>query len=135
MISTTQVSVSPVILGEVLALLPPEIPADRRNAEAEYWVQEIILNAKRFVEKFLTVPEFFNREPYHEFTGIALTENDTGKVLFRYNYLLQYAFPELGIFSLREVRMHEDYQVRKVIAESHFPEYKGDLWPSMYDRN
>lgn len=134
MISTTQVSVSPVILREVSALLPPEIHPSQRDQELEYWIQEIILNAKRFVEKFLTVPEFFNREPYHEFTGIPLV-GPNGKVTFRYNFLLQYAPPELGIFSMTEIKMHEDYQVRKVIAESHFPEYQGNLWPQMYERN
>lgn len=135
MSSTTQVTVSPVILAEVLALLPPEIPVENREREAEFWVQEIITNAKYFIEKFMTVPTFFLKEPYHEFTGIALTDKQTGKVTYRFNFLMQYAPPELGIFSLTEIRMHEDYQVRKVIAESHFPEYQMNLWPQMYERS
>lgn len=129
----TEVSVSPIIMGEISSLLPPDLSMDLRIAETEYWVQQIIVNAKLFVEKFLTVSEFFNKEPYHEFTGISLTDA-AGKITHRINFLMQYAPPELGIFSIREIKMHEEYHIRKVIAESHFPEYQNDLWPQMLER-
>lgn len=135
MLKTTSVSVSPVVIGEVMSLLSSGIPEDKRLIEAEPWIQTVIGQARAFIDRFQVLP-FFHRERSHEFTGIALMHNDTQKIAARFSFVLQY-FPtesELGIFSLSEVPIDEMYSVRKVIAESELPEFQVDLPSHYYQR-
>lgn len=134
MLNIMQVSVSPVLIEEVMSLLPKDLSEIQKPIEAELWLQEIISNAKAFVDKYKTLP-FFNREPFHEFTGITIRNNFTKKVEYSFNHILRYVAPDLWVGPLREVKLDDNYPVRKVMAEATFPEYQEDMSVDFYERN
>lgn len=124
-ISTLEVSISPLVLNELIDSLE-DTAADKDFAMRQL-IQEIITNAKIFVERFKD-SYFLNAEPIHDFVGLQLRDGETSLLQDEVHFRLIHSAHGIGIFSPDELKIDEMYAVRLLIAESQMPEFTNDTF-------